>query len=148
MQKFCIRETEYKIPKIDCIKLQSQSKLLGHFCDFSSPQYWCTRFGDWIAINNIGRERGSTGREKNGFALSVPTIFVWDCGCDKDTVLFFKIKWQAIYGNNAFQSPEQNYSISKNNKPTTLIVSGVKTTSVKLKTKTKTDPATRVAMYE
>ena len=31
MQKFCIWETEYKIPKIDCIKLESQSKLLGHF---------------------------------------------------------------------------------------------------------------------
>ena len=78
----------------------------------------------------------------------------WICfrltGCDKDTVLFFKSKWQAIYVNNAFQSPEQNYTISKkkNNKPTTLIDSGVKTTSVMLKTKKKTDPATRVAMYE
>ena len=63
----------------------------------------------------------------------------WLCfrltGCDKDTVLFFKSKWQAIYVNNAFQSPKQNYTISKNDKPTTLIVSGVKTTSVMLKTK-------------
>ena len=59
--------------------LQSQSKLLGRFCVFSSSQCWCTRFADWIAINNIGREKGSTGREKKGFALSVPTIFVWDC---------------------------------------------------------------------
>ena len=65
-------------------------------------------------------------------------------GCDKDTVLFFKSKWQAIYVNNAFQSPEQNYKISKNNKPTILIVSGVKTTSVMLKTTKKTDHATRV----
>ena len=64
--------------------------------------------------------------------------------CDKDTVLFFKSKWRAIYVNNAFQSPEQNYKISKNNKPTILIVSGVKTTSVMLKTTKKTDPATRV----
>ena len=82
MQKFCIRETEYKIPKIDCIKLQSQSKLLGHFCDFSSPQYWCTRFGDWIAINNIGREKESTRKEKNIVSFKCPNyscIFVWDC---------------------------------------------------------------------
>ena len=60
------------------------------------------------------------------------------------TLLFFKSKWQAIYVNNAFQSPEQNYTISKNNKPTILIVSGVKTTSVMLKATKKTDPATTV----
>ena len=52
---------------------------------------------------------------------------------------------------DAIQSPKQNYTISKNNKPTTLIVSGlsgVKTTLVMLKTTKKTDPATRVAIYE
>ena len=52
--------------------------------------------------------------------------------------------WRAIYVNNAFQSPEQNNKISKNNKPTILNVSGVKTTSVMLKTTKKTDPDTRV----
>ena len=56
--------------------LQSQSKMLGRFCVFFSSQCWCTRFADWIAINNIGREKGSTGKEKKGFALSFPTIFV------------------------------------------------------------------------
>ena len=28
---------------------------------------------------SIGREKESTRREKTVFALSVPTIFVWDC---------------------------------------------------------------------
>ena len=82
MQKFCIWETEYKTPKIDCIKLQSQSKLQGHCCVFSSPQCWCTRFGDWIAINSIGREKESTRREKkNSVCFKCPyhsCIFVWD----------------------------------------------------------------------
>ena len=72
MQKFCIWETRYKIPKIDCIKLQSQSKLLGHFCVFSCPQCWCTRFGDWIAINSFEREKERTRKaKKTVFALSV-----------------------------------------------------------------------------
>ena len=69
--------------------LQSQSKLLGRFCVFSSLQCWCTRFADWIAINNIGREKGSTGKEKKAFALTVPTIFVWDCS-------YILPKWQAV----------------------------------------------------
>ena len=70
--------------------------------------------------------------------------WLWQRHC----IINFKSKWQAIYVNDAFQSPEQNYTISKNNKPTTLIVSGVKTTSVMLKTKKEKHPATRVAMYE
>ena len=74
MQKFCIWETEYKIPKIDCIKLQCQSKLYGHFCVFSLPQCWCTRFGDWIAINSIGSEKESTGREKNSVCFKCPYL--------------------------------------------------------------------------
>ena len=32
-----------------------------------------------MAINNIGREKESTGREKKAFAVTVPTIFVRDC---------------------------------------------------------------------
>ena len=34
--------------------IQSQSKWLGHFGVFLSPQCWCTRFGDQTAINNVG----------------------------------------------------------------------------------------------
>ena len=60
-------------------KTQSQSKLLGHFCVCLSLQCWCTWFGDWTAINNFQRAKGSTRREKPGFGLSVPTIFVGDC---------------------------------------------------------------------
>ena len=55
----------------------------------SPPLNVGTRFADWIAINNIGRERGSTGRENKGFALSVPTIFVWDCVREE-----FEALWQ------------------------------------------------------
>ena len=61
------------------IILQSHSKLLGHFCVSLSPQCWCTRFGDWAAINNFERDKGSTRRKKTAFGLSAPTIFVWDC---------------------------------------------------------------------
>ena len=66
------------------VKLPSQSKLLGHFCVFLSPQCWCTRFGDWTAINNFERDKGSTRRKKTAFGLIVPTIFVWDCKCRMD----------------------------------------------------------------
>ena len=95
MQKLCIWETEYKIPKIDCIKLRcknsasgklntkylksaasSYSQLLGHFCVFLSPQCWCTWFGDWIAINSIGREKESTRREKKQCLLWVSNLFL------------------------------------------------------------------------
>ena len=69
--------------------LQSQSKLLGRFCVFSSLHCWCTWFANWIAISNIGREKGSTGKEKKAFVLTVPTIFVWDCS-------YILPKWQAV----------------------------------------------------
>ena len=59
--------------------LQSQSKLLGHFCVSMSPQCWCIRFADWTAINNFERDKGSTRRKKTASGLSVPTIFVWEC---------------------------------------------------------------------
>ena len=58
---------------------QSQSKLLGHFCVSLSAQCWCTRLGDWTAINNFERDKGSTRRKNTAFGLSVPTLFVWDC---------------------------------------------------------------------
>ena len=50
-----------------CSGLQSQSKWLGHFGVSLSPQCWCTRFGDQTAINNFGRDEGSTRREKTAF---------------------------------------------------------------------------------
>ena len=37
-------------------KTQSQSKWLGDFGVSLSPQCWCTRFGDRIAINNFERD--------------------------------------------------------------------------------------------
>ena len=74
------------------VKLPSQSKLLGHFCVFLSPQCWCTRFGDWTAINNFERDKGSTRRKKTAFGLSVPTIFVWDCKCR-----WIDLEWENLY---------------------------------------------------
>ena len=69
-------------------------------CVFSSPLCWCARFGDWIVIDNIGREKGSTRRDKTAFALSVSTIFVLDCSTF-DHILastFFKEgRWDANF---------------------------------------------------
>ena len=99
MQKFCFWETGYKIPKIDCIKLRCKNSASGklntkylkltassysqlHCCVFSSLQCWCTRFGDWIAVNSIGREKESTRRKKKSVCFQCPYhsfIFVWDC---------------------------------------------------------------------
>ena len=55
---------------------QSQSKLLGHFTVFLPSQCWCARFGELIAINNIGRTRRRARSEKTALGGSVPTIFV------------------------------------------------------------------------
>ena len=44
---------------------------------------------DATTPNNIGREKGSTGKEKKAFVLTVPTIFVWDCS-------YILHKWQAV----------------------------------------------------
>ena len=67
MQKFCIWETEYKIPKIDCIKLESQAKLMGHFCDFSSK----TRFLKF----NIHKRPGLSPRFQ--IAGQIQQVRVW-----------------------------------------------------------------------
>ena len=49
----------------------TQACVLGHGC--RAPGMNTT-----VAVKIVG-EKGSTGKEKKGFALSVPTIFVWDC---------------------------------------------------------------------
>ena len=59
MQKFCIWETGYKIPKIDYIKLQSQSNC--------NKQHW------------EGKGKHKKGKE-TVFALSVPTTAVFLSG--------------------------------------------------------------------
>ena len=104
MQKCCIWETGNKIPQIDCIKLRCKNSASGKLntkylkltassyslsqncrdtvVSSRPPQCWCPRFGDWIAINSIGREKESTRREKNSVCFQCPyqsCIFVWDC---------------------------------------------------------------------
>ena len=59
-----------------CFYLQSQSKLLGHFCVSLSPQCWCTRFGDWTAINNFERDKESTRRKKQERLVKVSQLFL------------------------------------------------------------------------
>ena len=78
-QSLSSRPTKHPSIAISMSSYSLQSKLLGHVCVSSSPQCWCTRFGDWTVINNFGRDKGSTRRKKTVFGLSVPTIFVWDC---------------------------------------------------------------------
>ena len=80
MQKFCISETGYKIPKIDCIKLQSQSKLLGHFCDFSSSQYCAHDLVIESQETALGGKRKPQESKKTVFALRVPTTAVFVSG--------------------------------------------------------------------
>ena len=82
MQKFCIWETGYKIPKIDCIKLRCKNfasgKLDTKYLKLTASSYSLSQ----STINSIGREKESTRREKKSVCFKCPyhsCIFVWDC---------------------------------------------------------------------
>ena len=47
---------------------------LSQFCVSLFPQCWWTRFGDWTAINNFERDKGST-RRKNSVWSKCPNYF-------------------------------------------------------------------------
>ena len=82
-------------------ELQSQSKsVLGHFAVFLHSQYWCTRFGELIAINTIGKTRWRARSKKQKTALggSVPTIFLYESvarNC-RTLVSFRWVPWKAL----------------------------------------------------
>ena len=68
-----------RMNKHPLLELQSQLKLLRHFAVFLHSQCWCARFGEFTAINNIGRTRRQARSKKTALGGCVWTIFVLDC---------------------------------------------------------------------
>ena len=60
---------------IDTSKIQSQSKLLGHFTVILLSQCWCSRFGELSAINNIRWTRRWTTSKKFSVQWKCPNYF-------------------------------------------------------------------------